>query len=455
MKIIVVGSGKVGGTITQQLVREGHDVAVVDNDPAVVEDLTNSLDVMGVIGNGANYSVLKDAGIEDANLLLAVTGEDELNLLCCLLAKQAAGCKTIARVRNPEYRQEIDLIREQLGLSMIVNPEYAAAAEMGRILRTPSAIKIETFSRGRVELMKVVIPKHSSIDGVRLVDLPSVTKTEVLVCAVERGDEVSIPSGQSVLHAGDKISIVATPENARTFFANVGIETRRIKNVMIVGGSRIAVYLSHILKRAGADITIIEKNPERCQMLSEELTHVTVINGDAIDRELLLEEGIRDMDGFVSMTGIDEANIFLSLFAKSCSNAKIITKVNRIKFDEIIESFDLGSVIYPKRITAEQITAYVRAMQNSMGSNNIETLYNIIENRVEALEFNVREESFVTGIPLSDLQTKPNVLIAGISRDNRTIIPNGQSRIQVGDAVIAVTTQQGVDNLTDLFEMNV
>ena len=450
MKIIVVGSGKVGGTITRQLAREGHDIAVIDTDPAVVEELTNSLDVLGVVGNGANYSVLQEAGVEDANLLLAVTGQDELNLLCCLLAKQVPGCQTIARVRNPEYRRQIGLIKEQLGLSMAINPEFAAAQEIGRILRTPSAMKIESFARSHVELMKVVIPQGSVIDGVRLSEISSHVRAAVLICVVERGEDVTIPSGQFVLHSGDRISIIATPDNARAFFSYIGIETKRVRNVMLIGGSRIAVYLAHILKEAGADVTIIENDEERCEFLAQELNHVTVINGDATDRELLLEEGLQNMDGIVTLTGIDEENIFLSLYAKSVSDAKIITKVNRISFDEIIESFDLGSIIYPKRITAEQIVAYVRAMQNSIGSN-VETMYKIIEDRVEALEFYIREKSAITDVPLSDLPTRPNVLIAGITRGRTSIIPNGQSTLQVGDSVIVVTTQQGVDDLQDLF----
>ncbi len=452
MKIIVVGSGKVGGTITRQLAREGHDIAVIDTDPAVVEELTNSLDVLGVVGNGANYSVLQEAGVEDANLLLAVTGLDELNLLCCLLAKQVAGCQTIARVRNPEYRRQIGLIKEQLGLSMAINPEFAAAQEIGRILRTPSAMKIESFARSHVELMKVVIPQGSVIDGVRLSEISSHVRAAVLICVVERGEDVTIPSGQFVLHSGDRISIIAPPDNARAFFSYIGIETKRVRNVMLIGGSRIAVYLAHILKEAGADVTIIENDEERCEFLAQELNHVTVINGDATDRELLLEEGLQNMDGIVTLTGIDEENIFLSLYAKSVSDAKIITKVNRISFDEIIESFDLGSIIYPKRITAEQIVAYVRAMQNSIGSN-VETMYKIIEDRVEALEFYIREKSAITDVPLSDLPTRPNVLIAGITRGRDSIIPNGQSTLQVGDSVIVVTTQQGVDDLQDLFDI--
>ncbi len=451
MRIIVVGCGKVGQTIVEQLSREKHDISVIDTDAKVINVVNNTLDVMGVVGNGANYAVLKEAGIEDANLVIAVTDSDELNLLCCLLAKQLAGCNTIARVRNPVYSQEIRLIREQLGLSMTVNPEYAAAREIARILRVPSAIKIETFAKGTVELLKVEIPEGSLLDGIRIADIKSRAKVSVLICAVERGENVTIPNGSFVLEKKDTISVILPTDKVRDFFAEIGVETPKVRDTMIIGGGKNAFYLAQMLKKSGIDVKIVESSKERCEELSESLPGAVVIQGDATDQEVLLEEGITETDAFVTLTGIDEANIFLSLFAKSVSQAKIVTKVNRLSFDNIIERFDLGSLIYPKRITADSIVRYVRAMQNSFGSD-VETMYNIIENRVEALEFVIREETPYIGIPLSELKIKDNVLIACISRNGETIQPNGQTKIMVGDSVIVVTTRTGVGSLGELIE---
>ena len=452
MNIIVVGCGKVGSTITEQLLREGHDIAVVDIDPRVVEELTNTLDVLGVIGNGASHDVLQEAGLDSADLLIAVTDSDELNLLCCLVAKKAGGCSTIARVRNPVYNNEIGLIKEELGLSLVINPEYAAAMEIARVLKVPSAIKVETFAKGRVELFKVRLTEESVLNGLSLAEFSSRIKAPVLICAVERDEEVIIPGGSFVMQKGDTVSVIASSEAARTFFSRAGLDKlRSVKNTMIVGGGKIAFYLAQELERSGIKVKIIEKDPARCEELSERLHSATIICGDATDRMLLIEEGLETVDSFVTLTGIDEENIFLSLYARHCSKAKLVTKVNRITFDEIIDKFDLDTIIHPRNITADRIVTYVRAMQNSIGSN-VEAMHYIIEGRVEALEFVVRSDSQVTGVPLSQLRTRDNVLIACISRRGEIIIPNGQSTIKVGDTVIVVTTRQGVGDFLDLLE---
>ncbi len=451
MRIIVVGCGKVGQTIVEQLSREKHDISVIDTDAKVINDITNNFDVLGVVGNGASYEVLKEASIENADLLIAVTDSDELNLLCCLLARQLEGCNTIARVRNPVYSQEIRLIREQLGLSMTINPEYAAAREISRILRVPAAIKIETFAKGTVELLKVEIPEGSLLDGIRIADIRSRAKVNVLICAVEREDNVTIPNGSYVLEKKDTISVILPTDKVRDFFSEIGVEAPKVRNTMIIGGGKIAFYLAQMLKKSGIDVKIVEVDQDRCEELSESLPGAVVIQGDATDQDVLMEEGITEADAFVTLTGIDEANIFLSLFAKSVSGAKVVTKVNRLSFDNIIDRFDLGSLIYPKRITADSIVRYVRAMQNSFGSD-VETMYNIIENRVEALEFVIREETPYIGIPLSELKIKDNVLIACISRMGETIQPNGQTKIMVGDSVIVVTTRTGIGSLGELIE---
>lgn len=449
MRIIIVGCGKVGRTITEQLSQEGHDVAVIDTDSVVIHDVTNNFDVMGVVGNGASYTVQTEAGIEEADLLIAVTASDELNLLCCLFARKAGNCCTIARVRNPMYNNEINFIKGELGLSMVINPEYAAATEIARLLRFPSAIKIDTFAKGRVELMKFIISEGSILHNCSLMDVARKIKSDILVCAVERKDEVVIPNGSFVLKENDMISIVASPTHARDFFKEIGVETHQVKNTMIVGGGTIAYYLAVQLLNMGIHVKIVEKDRQRCEQLSELLPEAVIINGDATNQDVLVEEGIAHCESFISLTGIDEGNIFLSLFAKSASKAKIITKVNRISFDEIINTFNLGSLIYPKFITSEYIIQYVRAMQNSIGSN-IETLYRIIENKVEALEFLINEDAPVVDVQLEELPIKDNILIACINRGGKIIIPNGRTQIHVGDTVIIVTTVKGLQDIKDI-----
>ncbi len=452
MRIIIVGCGKIGMTITEQLSLEGHDIAVIDKDSTVIHDVTNNFDVMGVVGNGASYNIQKEAGIHETDVLIAVTDSDELNLLCCLIAKKAGNCSTIARVRNPMYNKEINFIKEELGLSMAINPEYAAATEAARILRFPSAIKIETFAKGRVELMKFQIPEGSVLDNMTLIDVAHKMQSDVLVCAVERKDEVIIPNGTFTLKSNDIISFVSSPTKARDFFKKIHVETHQVKNAMIVGGSTIAYYLSQQLISMGIDVKIVEQNRERCEELSELLPKAVIINGDATNQDVLLEEGVAHSEAFVSLTGIDEGNIFLSLFAKKTGNAKIITKINRISFDNIIDTFNLGSIISPKFITAEYIVRYVRAMQNSIGSNNVQTLYNIIENKVEALEFRINDESDIMGVPLEKLNLKDNILIACINHGGQIITPNGQTEIHKGDTVIVITTQKGLQDFKDILK---
>ncbi|MDO4788097.1 MAG: Trk system potassium transporter TrkA [Johnsonella sp.] len=451
MRIIIIGGGKVGRTIAEQLNMEGHDIAVIDSNIAVVESIVHNFDVLGVVGNGASYSVLTEAGIEEAEILIAVTDSDELNLLCCMIAKKRSNCSTIARVRNPTYNSEIGFIREELGLAMVINPEYAAATEIARILRFPSAIKIDTFARGKVELLEFEIDENSYLCDKSLIEVSSTMKSDVLVCAVERGDEVIIPKGRFVLKAKDKISIVASPANFKKFFSKLGMDTHQVSDAMLVGGGKIAYYLAQQLINMGIEVKIIEKNQPRCEELSSLLPKAIIINGDGTDKDTLLEEDIDHCSAFVSLTGIDEANIFLSLFAKSRSNAKIITKVNRISFDDIVENFNLGSIIYPKFITAEYIVRYVRALQNGIGSN-VETLYRIVNKKAEALEFKIQPGSPVIGIPLQALNIKDNILVACINRKGKIIIPNGQSVIAVGDTVVVIAVDKGLDDIKDILK---
>lgn len=449
MQIIIVGCGNVGATLTEQLSKEGHNITVIDMDGNTVERVANQHDVMGIVGNGASLSVQNEAGIEEADLMIAVTTSDELNLLCCLIAKKAGDCKTIARVRNPVYNKEIAFIKGELGLSMVINPEYAAACEISRLLKFPSAIKVDIFAKGRIELLKCKLGEGSVLHGRPLTYISGGLGCEVLICAVERGEEVFIPDGSFELREKDIITVVASSRNANEFFRKIGMTMNRIKNCIIVGGGETTYYLARQLLPMGIGIKIIEQDKERCNELSELLPQAMIIHGDGTDRNLLDEEGLPRIHAFVSWTSLDEENIMLSLYAKSVSKAKTITKVHRISYDEIIDSLDLGSVLYPKNITAEYILQYVRAMQNSIGSN-VETLYRLIENKVEALEFRVNEQSELVGVPLKELRLKDNLLIACINRKGIIITPGGQDSIMLGDTVVVVTTNQGFHDLKDI-----
>lgn len=451
MKIIIVGCGKIGTTLAEQLSSEHHDLVVIDTNPQKIQQLSESIDVMGIVDNGASINVLSDAGIEDAHLLIAVTGSDELNLLCCVIAKKVSKCHTIARVRNPLYNKERNFIRKSLGITMIINPELASAIEISRLLRFPSAIELDTFAKGRVELLKFKLLPEFRLSGMSVMEIVDKLRCNVLICGVERGEEVFIPSGNFILQDNDLISIMASPKNSASFFKKVGIHTHQVKNALIVGGGTLGYYLAALLIDLKIKVRIVENNQERCQQLSELLPDATVICGDGTDKKLLLQEGLTQTESFITLTNMDEENIFLSLFAKKNSKAKLITKVNRIAFDDIIDGLDIGSVIYPKYITADYILQYVRAMENSL-SSNVETLYHILDNQAEALEFSVKEASAVTDIPLSQLNLKENLLIACINRNGSIQIPRGQDTIQVGDTVIIVTSVKGLRDLKDILK---
>lgn len=451
MKIIIVGCGKIGTTLAEQLSSEHHDLVVIDTNPQKIQQLSESIDVMGIVDNGASINVLSDAGIEDAHLLIAVTGSDELNLLCCVIAKKVSKCHTISRVRNPLYNKERNFIRKSLGITMIINPELASAIEISRLLRFPSAIELDTFAKGRVELLKFKLLPEFRLSGMSVMEIVDKLRCNVLICGVERGEEVFIPSGNFILQDNDLISIMASPKNSASFFKKVGIHTHQVKNALIVGGGTLGYYLAALLIDLKIKVRIVENNQERCQQLSELLPEATVICGDGTDKKLLLQEGLTQTESFITLTNMDEENIFLSLFAKKNSKAKLITKVNRIAFDDIIDGLDIGSVIYPKYITADYILQYVRAMENSL-SSNVETLYHILDNQAEALEFSVKEASSVTDIPLSQLNLKENLLIACINRNGSIQIPRGQDTIQVGDTVIIVTSVKGLRDLKDILK---
>lgn len=449
MNIIIVGCGKVGSTLAKQLSKEGHDISIIDINDKVVEEFSNSHDVMGIVGNGAAYSIQKSAGIEKAHLLIAVTGSDELNLLCCLIARKAGNCETIAKVRNPIYYKEIGFIKEELGLSMVINPDYEAASEIARILRFPSAIDINVFNKGSVELLSFKLEKGSILHDMKVQEIRAKLKFDILVCMVERGEEVIIPNGEFIMKENDIISIIAPHKKATEFFVKIGMIKNPVKNSMLIGGGDISYYLAKRLIKYGIDVTLLEKDEKRCEELSELIPEAMIIHGDGTDKDLLMEEGITHAESFASLTGLDEQNVLLSLHANNNMNGKIITKVNRITFDEVINNLNLGSIIYPKFTTMRYILKYVRAMNNSIGSN-VETLYKIKNDKAEALEFYVNENSKLVGIPLEKLKLKDNLIICYIKRKGEIITPNGQDCIKKGDYVIVVTTNVGLQDLSDI-----
>lgn len=451
MNILVVGCGKVGQAIVELLSDEGDNITVIDIDEKKVNETSQKYDIMGVVGNGATHSIQMEAGIEHTELMIAVTGSDELNLLCCLVAKKASKCKTIARVRNPEYNKDTPYLQEELRLAMVINPEFAAASEIARVIRFPSAVKIDTFAKEKLELLKFKLPNNSILTDYSVKEISTKLKCDVLVCMIERGDEAIIPGGDMNFQNGDMISIAAAPQNVNHFFKKINYHSNQVKNVMIAGGGNIAYYLSKILFKSGIAVKIIEKNERRCEELCVDLPKANIIYGDASENEVLLEEGIDNTGAFVALTNLDEENILLSLFAHSRMNGKIITKVNRIEYDEIIRKLDLDSIVNPKHITAECIVSFVRAMKNSMGSN-VETLYSLSKGKVEAAEFVIREKSPILNIMLQQLKFKPNVLIACIVRDNKVIIPRGQDVIQLGDSVIVVSRHLRLHDICDILE---
>ena len=452
MNIIVVGCGKVGEKLVERLSAEkDNNVTVIDIKTAPLHNVVNNYDVMGVNGNGMILDTLVEGGVKEADILIAVTGSDEINLLTCLLARKAGNCETIARVRKPEYGKELHLFKEDLGLAMIINPEQTAANVIARVLRFPTAIQIDTFAKGRVEILKFRIPDDSVLDDLRIADLSSKINCDVLVCGVERGEDAFIPNGDFVLRSGDLISIVTSLSNANEFFKKISIKTNAVKDTIIVGGGDTAYYLAKNLIQSGISVKIIEKNEERCNELCKLLPKATVVLGDGTDNKTLLEEGIDYAESFVSLTNIDEENILLSLFAKSRMNGKLITKINRIAYDNVIANMNLDTTIYPKNITAEYIERFVRAKKNSLGSN-IETMHFILDGKAEALEFRIKGKSPVEGISLENMKLKNNVIVACISRGGKIIFPRGKDVIMAGDSVVVVTTHKGLEDISDILE---
>ncbi|MGN0984168.1 MAG: Trk system potassium transporter TrkA [Gemmiger sp.] len=451
MKIVIVGLGKVGKALTKQLAKDQHDIVVIDPHSELVQNVGNIYDVRGVIGNGGCYDVQVQAFENGADLLIAATSSDEINILACLVAKKLGTRHTIARIRNPEYEKQLRFMREELGLSMIINPEKATAREIARVLRFPSAIKLEQFSKQRIELAEYRIGAGNPLHGLQLSDLYANLRVKILICAVARGKELIIPSGNFMLQEGDKVYLTATPKELERFFRKLSLFKSKARNVMIVGASRIAYYLAKELGVMGTKVTLIDSSMARCQEISEKLPDALVIRGDAADSDLLNEEGIADMDAFVALTGLDETNIILSMYASQYDNCKVVAKINRKNFADLVASKGVvDSVVSTGYVTTEGILQYVRAMQNSLGSN-VKTLHRIVDERVEALEFGVTASFPFVGVPLKELRLRDGLLIAGIVHPNgETVIPSGKDVLRVGDDVIVVTTMPDLTDLRDI-----
>ncbi len=452
MNIIIVGCGKIGASVLASLVAEGHNVTAVDNDPAVIEEITNIYDVIGVCGNCTDPDVLEEAGVEAAQMFAAFTSTDELNMLSCFMAKKMGAAHTIARIRNPEYNDRyLGFMKNHLGISMVINPEKRAARELFNILRLPSAVKVDTFSDKRFEMVELKLKPDSALDGMSLAALRKKYPIPLLICVVRRGDKVYIPDGNFVLKGGDKIALTASPTEVHKFLRASGILQKQARNVMILGAGRISYYLAQMLTAHGNSVKIVERREERCRDFSERLPEVSMVCGDGASQELMLEEGIRHMDAFVSLTGMDEENMLISYFAMTQKVPKVITKINRDEFSAMAESLGLDSTISPRKTVADIIVRYARALENSLDSS-VETLYKIMDSKAEALEFIAGNDCAAVNIPLKAIQLKPNILIAGIIRGKKIILPSGDDMIQPGDKVVIIAAGHRINNLSDILK---
>ena len=450
MEIVIIGDGKVGYKLAKHLSVEDYDVVLIDNNEKKLRFAMDRLDIACVTGDGVDAEIQREAGVPHADLVIACTSADELNMLSCLIARRLGARHTIARVRNPIYFKQIGLLKEDLHLSMAVNPELIVADEIFRMLMFPDASKVETFVKGRVELIEYPVHEDSRLIGMSLADMYNKYQIRVLVCAVERRGEVLIPDGDYVIQQGDCLHITAPHKEVELFFKLLGKHRQKIKKVIICGGGRVAYYLSRQLCSIGMQVKILEKNETRSEELCELLPKAVIINGDATDHDLLLEEGIEDADAFVALTGMDEENIITSLFAQTQGVGKIIVKINEDRRAHMVEDLGIDSIVSAKTATADAILSYVRARKNSQGSANVETMYQLVDEKVEALEFIIKSETDYTGIPLKNLSLKSNNLIACIARKRQIIIPGGDDCMEVGDSVIVVTMEKQIEDIEDI-----
>lgn len=450
MKIIIAGNGKVGYAIASQLAGEKHDITVVDPNPDALRKADNTLDVLCIPGNGASISVLIDAGVRDADLVIAVTSLDETNLVCCLIAKKLGAKHTIARVRNPEYRADADILKKEIGLDMVINPDRGAAMEISRILAFPTAFSAEPFANGRIDMIGFQVSENDSIAGRALGISQRERLAEVLICAAERDGHYIIPDGAFVPKAGDKLYMVGTKAELLKMLKKIGRQLQKVKQVSILGGSRIATYLAWELEKVGTHVSIVEADHDKALRLSAQLPHALLIEGDGTDNTLLASENILCADAFVALTNRDEENLLMALHARRSGVPKVIAKMTRPNYIDLVHDTGLDSVISPKDIIADQITRFVRALANSEGST-VERLYKMFGGEVEALEFTATAASSrVLGIPLKDMRLRHGLLLAAIVRDSTTIVPGGATELQEGDRVIVVTRATGLNDLNDI-----
>ena len=452
LKVVIVGNGKVGFSLAEQLVKEKYDVTIVDMREESLRRASDALDIMSVKGNGVSVATLEDAGAAEADLLVAATNSDEVNMVCCLTAKHLGAKYTIARIRNPEYNMGLKDLKKDMGIDMVINPENATAVEISRLLRFPSAANIETFCRGRVELMGFRIQEGDFMVGKPLHDLSDqVKRLSLLFCAVDRDGEVTIPNGAFVPEVGDKLYLVGRPSSLDQFFRLLGRYTPKVKDVFIVGGGKVALYLTAVLEKMKMRVKIVEISQERCRQISEAFSHTTVICGDGTDQELLESERMPSADAFVALTDRDEDNLIISLYAMQQGVQKVVAKSNRQNYAGIARAVGLDSVISPKLITAAQILQVVRGMQNSQGSV-MNTFYRIADGSAEAMEFTVRSTTRNLNVPLKDLNLKSGILLAVIIRGREIIIPEGSSCLQEGDSVILISRGRRILDLDDIYE---
>ena len=451
MKIIIAGAGKIGHSVAAILAEEGHDITLIDRQPETISLISNELDVICVEGSASNPQTLREAGAASADLLMAATEHDETNMICGITARKLGTPHVIARIRDPEYLSQSEFLREALGLSVIVNPEYECAKEIARVLRFPGAVRVDAFSKGSVEIMEHKVPVGGKLDGLALRDLPHKVEARVLVSMVERGGEALIPNGDFVLRAGDRLSLTGSSNELRRFFIATGQYKKPVRKVMVVGGGRITVYLARMLEESGMSVTVVERSRERCERLCDLLPASHIVYGDATRSDVLQEDGISSSDAFVALTDEDGDNIITSLYAKECGVGKIVAKVNREHFSEILENQGLDSIVTPKSLVAEQLARYVRAMGASAGGS-METLYRLADGKVEAIEFKVAEGAACVGVPLRQLRLRPNILICAIVRGNKSILPDGNTVIQPGDHAVLVTAAGRLKDLDEIVE---
>lgn len=451
MKIIIAGAGKVGTGIAQSLEAEGHDITLIDRSGETIEHVSNELDVICCLGNASNLDTLREAGTEQADVFMAVTESDEVNMICALAARRLGAKYLVARIRDPEYLSQTEFLREAIGLSVIVNPEYECAKEISRILRFPSAVRVETFSKGSAEIIDYRVPEGSPLHGLSLLEVGRRFGAKVLVAVVERGEEASIPNGDFKLQIGDKLSLMGETGELRRFFTAVGSKRRRVKSVIVMGGSRTSVYLADLLEKSGITVTVLERSRERCEELCDLIPHARVICGDATRDEVLLEEGIRGADAFVALTGDDGDNIVTAMFAKRCGVPKTVVKVNMRHFSGMLDG-ENDSMITPKEIVSQQITGFVRAISDSAAWGSIETVHKLAGGRIEALEFKVGESADCIGAPLRDLKPRKGVLISAITRGEKTLIPDGSTVIESGDNAVVIAPTGMLKDINDIMD---